>query len=65
MPGIGGPELVEIAGGRDLLGRKHRPSIQVTWQSVLDAAPEIIVLALCGYDVARAGEDLDVLRSFS
>ena len=59
-----GPELVEIAGGRDLLGRKHQPSIQVTWQSVLDAAPEIIVLALCGYDVARAGEDLDVLRSF-
>jgi iron complex transport system substrate-binding protein len=31
---------------------------------VLDTAPEIIVLALCGYDVARAGEDLNVLRSF-
>jgi iron complex transport system substrate-binding protein len=59
-----GPELVEIAGGCDLLGRKHQASAQITWQEVLDAAPEIIVLALCGYDVARAREDLEVLRSF-
>ena len=28
------------------------------------AAPEIIVLALCGYDVARARQDLEVLRAF-
>ena len=59
-----GPELVEIAGGYDLLGRKHRPSIQVTWQAVLDTAPEIIILALCGYDVARARQDFELLQSF-
>src|SRR5215217_8836420 len=44
-----GPELVEIAGGYDPLGRKHQPSAQIEWQQVLDARPEIIVLALCGY----------------
>jgi iron complex transport system substrate-binding protein len=59
-----GPELVEIAGGCDPLGRKHRPSIQIGWQDVLNAAPEIIVLALCGYDVPRARKDLEVLRGF-
>jgi iron complex transport system substrate-binding protein len=41
-----GPELVEIAGGHDSLGRKHQPSAQIEWQQVLDASPEIIVLAL-------------------
>jgi iron complex transport system substrate-binding protein len=59
-----GPELVEIAGGFDPLGRKHQPSVQVAWQKVLDARPEIIVLALCGYDVGRARRDYEVLRCF-
>jgi iron complex transport system substrate-binding protein len=59
-----GPELVEIAGGHDPLGRKHLPSVQINWQHVLDARPEIIVLALCGYDVARARLDYELLRRF-
>src|SRR5947207_10415424 len=46
-----GPELVEIAGGQDRLGRKHQPSVQLDWQEVLDARPAVIVLALCGSGV--------------
>jgi iron complex transport system substrate-binding protein len=63
-PGHWGPELVEIAGGHDLLGRKHQPSTQIDWQQVLDARPEIIVLALCGYDIDRARRDYELLRRF-
>ncbi len=59
-----GPELVEIAGGFDPLGRKHQPSAQIDWQQVLDARPEIIVLALCGYDIARARRDYELLGRF-
>jgi len=59
-----GPELVEIAGGYDPLGRMHQSSAQIEWQQVLDARPEIIVLALCGYDVARARHDYELLRQF-
>ena len=59
-----GPELVEIAGGHDPLGRKHQPSAQIDWQQVLDARPEIIVLALCGYDIDRARRDYELLRRF-
>jgi len=59
-----GPELVEIAGGHDPLGRKHQPSAQIEWQEVLDAHPDIIVLALCGYDVERARRDYELLRRF-
>jgi iron complex transport system substrate-binding protein len=59
-----GPELVEISGGHDPLGRKHQPSAQIEWQQVLDARPEIIVLALCGYDIDRARRDYELLRRF-
>jgi iron complex transport system substrate-binding protein len=59
-----GPELVEIAGGYDSLGRKHQPSAQIDWHQVLNARPEIIVLALCGYDVARARHDYELLSQF-
>jgi iron complex transport system substrate-binding protein len=59
-----GPELVEIAGGFDPLGRKHRPSAQIDWQQVLDSRPGIIVLALCGYDVPRAQRDYELLRRY-
>ena len=59
-----GPELVEIAGGYDPLGRKHQPSVQVEWQQVLHARPKIIVLALCGYDIRRARRDYKLLKQF-
>jgi len=59
-----GPELIEIAGGYDSLGRKHQPSAQLDWQQVLDARPEIIMLALCGYDIDRARRDYELLWRF-
>jgi iron complex transport system substrate-binding protein len=59
-----GPELVEIAGGQDPLGQKHQPSAQVDWYQVLDARPEIIVLALCGYETDRARRDYELLSRY-
>ena len=59
-----GPELVELAGGFDSLGRKGQKSVQIAWEEVLAAAPEVIVLALCGYDANRAERDLEILRSY-
>ena len=58
------PELVEIAGGYDPLGRKHQPSVQIEWQEVIDTRPDIIVLAPCGYDINRARRDYEILRGF-
>lgn len=58
------PELVEIAGGYDPLGRKQQPSVQIEWQQVLDARPEVIVLALCGCGINRARRDYEILRRF-
>ena len=58
------PELVDIAGGVDLFGRKGERSMQVAWDAVLTAQSEVIVLALCGWNVERARRDLDILQSY-
>jgi iron complex transport system substrate-binding protein len=47
------PELVEYAGGRELLGRLGEPSTVVQWKTVIEADPEIIFVTVCGYDVKR------------
>lgn len=47
------PEMVAAAGGEDVLGRAGLPSFPTTWQEALARAPELVVLAPCGYGVAR------------
>jgi iron complex transport system substrate-binding protein len=56
------PELVELAGGCDGLGRPGRPSRTLAWEEILDWRPEVMVLACCGFDEARGREELEVLR---
>jgi iron complex transport system substrate-binding protein len=51
------PEMVELAGGVDVLSRKGEPSAPVEWSSVLRSAPEIIVLMPCGFDLPRAKQE--------
>lgn len=52
------PELVEIAGGFDGLGRMHAPSTQISWKSVQEFAPEVLVVAQCGFGVERTAQDM-------
>jgi iron complex transport system substrate-binding protein len=56
-----GPELVEIAGGSEFLGRGE-DAARVPWEAVVEAAPDVIVLACCGYDVERTLADVPLLR---
>jgi iron complex transport system substrate-binding protein len=58
-----GPELVALAGGVDPLGRRGKEAARVAWDDVLAAAPEVLVLACCGYDVARTRADVPILAS--
>ncbi len=48
------PQLIELAGGSDILGLPGEPSEQVTWETVAAAAPEVVVAMPCGYDAPRA-----------
>jgi iron complex transport system substrate-binding protein len=58
-----GPELVSIAGGREVLGTPRQKSMRVPWESVLAADPEVILIACCGYTVARTLSEIDTLRA--
>jgi iron complex transport system substrate-binding protein len=56
------PEMIEIAGAEDVLGRRGEPSEKVEWQSIRESAPEIIVLMPCGFDVPRTLREAAVLK---
>ena len=56
------PEMVELAGGFDALGRREEPSARVEWTQVLDSVPEIIVLMPCGFELRRTIQESAVLR---
>jgi iron complex transport system substrate-binding protein len=48
------PQLIELAGGEDVLGLPGEHSIVVPWEVVRAAAPEVVVVMPCGYDAPRA-----------
>jgi iron complex transport system substrate-binding protein len=50
--------MISVAGGTDMLGMVGEKSAHIRWEQLRDAAPEVIVVAPCGYDVARARADL-------
>jgi len=48
------PQLIEYAGGIDVLGLSGEPSEERTWDDVIAARPEVVVVMPCGYDAERA-----------
>jgi len=57
------PEMVEIAGGRDVLGRAGEPSCVVDWEQVVEAQPDVVVLMPCGFDLPRARRQVNLLTA--
>ncbi|XAY07042.1 Vitamin B12-binding protein [Paraconexibacter sp. AEG42_29] len=54
---IGGhwtPQLIDLAGGVDLLGLPGEHSEQLTWEQVAAVSPDVVVCMPCGYDAPRA-----------
>jgi iron complex transport system substrate-binding protein len=51
------PQLIEHAGGEDLLGLPGEPSEERTWEEVRAVQPDVVVVMPCGYDVERAHEE--------
>ncbi|MEA2314753.1 MAG: iron complex transport system substrate-binding protein [Solirubrobacteraceae bacterium] len=57
------PELIELAGGEDVLGVAGEPSSTASWETLAAAAPEVVVAMPCGYDAARARAEAQAHRS--
>ena len=56
------PELIEYAGGIDCFGNKHQPSRRIDHSTITDADPDVLILALCGFDETRARQELEVFK---
>jgi iron complex transport system substrate-binding protein len=48
------PEMIELAGGVDRLGRAGGDSVRVSWDDIHAWAPEIVIVAPCGFGLAEA-----------
>jgi len=57
------PEMVALAGGRDVLGSVGAPSERVDWERVAAAAPDVVVLMPCGYDLRRTLAERPVVEA--
>jgi iron complex transport system substrate-binding protein len=59
-PFIGGhwvPEMIDLAGGQDVLGRAGERSRTAAWEEIAAARPDIVLAMPCGYDAPRSAEE--------
>jgi iron complex transport system substrate-binding protein len=54
--------MITAAGGFDPLGRPGADSVRMTWDDVVNAKPEMIVVSPCGYRLERSIELAKQLR---
>jgi iron complex transport system substrate-binding protein len=51
------PQMIELAGGEDVLGRPGEKSRAVRWAEVEAAAPEVVIAMPCGYYAEQAAAE--------
>jgi iron complex transport system substrate-binding protein len=57
-----GPELVRLAGGDSLLGADGGHSSAIGWEAVRAADPQVLVIAPCGFGLARTSGEMPQLE---
>lgn len=62
-PGHWVPEMIESAGGENLVGNAGGHSSEIGWADLEALNPGILLLLPCGYDLAQAYADADRHRS--
>jgi iron complex transport system substrate-binding protein len=59
-PGHWIPQLIDFAGGEDVLGFAGEPSEQRTWEEVAASRPDVVVVMPCGYDAEIAHREAEM-----
>jgi len=59
------PEMVSIAGGVDALAREGKDSVRISWNDVLEWAPEVLIITPCGFNLDQVVEQAPQLGSRS
>lgn len=52
------PEIIDRAGGVEVLGQAGVPSRRLTWKQVAASQPEVVIVAPCGFPLERAELEL-------
>jgi len=55
------PEMVEIAGGVNGLGKPGEPSFRVTWKDIADFAPHMTMIMPCGFSAEKTLDEIDAV----
>ena len=56
-------EMVELAGGEPCFGSRHSGASRLEWDDVVASQPDMVLFMPCGFDLARAMEDIPILTS--
>jgi iron complex transport system substrate-binding protein len=56
------PQLIEFAGGEDVLGFAGERSEERSWEEVVAANPDLVVVMPCGYDAEIAHREAEMHR---
>lgn len=56
------PQLIEFAGGEDVLGFPGENSEERTWEEIAAAQPDIVIVMPCGYDAEIAHREAEMHR---
>jgi len=53
------PEMVNIAGGTNILGKSGDDSHWIKFEEIIDQDPEIIIFIPCGFNIEKTKKELD------
>ncbi len=56
------PELIQRAGGVEVLGQTGEKSRRVSWDEIASAEPEVVLVSACGFSIERTIAELDLVR---
>ncbi|MBM81538.1 MAG: cobalamin-binding protein [Planctomycetaceae bacterium] len=59
------PDLVELAGGDDVLATVGEHSPWLSWEKLQSADPEILIVMPCGFSIERTEQEFHLLESHS
>ncbi|MFY9269414.1 MAG: cobalamin-binding protein [Candidatus Manganitrophaceae bacterium] len=59
------PELIAMAGGTNLFGEAGKHSPWMTWESLVQADPDFLLIFPCGFDISRTEKELPLLTERS
>lgn len=61
-PGYWIPEMIQLAGGEPVMGRRGEASFRTDWDAIRATDPDVIVVGPCGFDLAAAEQQAEQVR---